>query len=99
MDASNSVRDRFKFEQEAAIEFLNAIIRPRYDKAFVVGFDATPDVTQDFTDSTEDLSKGVRCVLLLFRRSYGAGLGTLTALVFLGSIGLLLWALSQADRK
>jgi Ca-activated chloride channel homolog len=62
VDASNSVRDRFKFEQEAAIEFLNAMIRPRYDKAFVVGFDATPDVTQDFTDSTEDLSKGVRAL-------------------------------------
>jgi Ca-activated chloride channel homolog len=60
VDASNSVRDRFKFEQEAAIEFLNAIIRPRYDKAFVVGFDATPEVTQDFTDNTEGLSKGVR---------------------------------------
>src|ERR1700687_4865164 len=60
VDASNSVRDRFKFEQEAAIEFLNAIIRPRYDRAFVVGFDATPEVTQDFTDNTENLSAGVR---------------------------------------
>ena len=60
VDASNSVRDRFKFEQEAAIEFLNAIIRPRYDKAFVVGFDATPEVTQDFTDDTSSLSAGVR---------------------------------------
>jgi len=60
VDASNSVRDRFKFEQEAAIEFLNSIIRPRYDKAFVVGFDATPEVTQDFTDNTENLSAGVR---------------------------------------
>jgi Ca-activated chloride channel homolog len=60
VDASNSVRDRFKFEQEAAIEFLNSIIRPRYDKAFVVGFDATPEVTQDFTDNTQNLSTGVR---------------------------------------
>src|SRR5271156_4982821 len=60
VDASNSVRDRFKFEQEAAIEFLNSIIRPGYDKAFVVGFDATPEVTQDFTDSTENLSTGIR---------------------------------------
>jgi Ca-activated chloride channel family protein len=60
VDASNSVRDRFKFEQDAAIEFLNSIIRPGYDKAFVVGFDATPEVTQDFTDSTESLSTGVR---------------------------------------
>jgi Ca-activated chloride channel homolog len=60
VDASNSVRDRFKFEQDAAIEFLNSIIRHGYDKAFVVGFDATPEVTQDFTDSTEHLSAGVR---------------------------------------
>jgi VWFA-related protein len=60
IDASNSVRDRFKFEQGAAIEFLNAIIRPHYDKAFVVGFDSTPEVTQDFTDNTESLSNGVR---------------------------------------
>jgi VWFA-related protein len=60
IDASNSVRDRFKFEQEAAIEFLNQIIRPRYDKAFVIGFDTTPEVTQDFTDDAEKLSHGVR---------------------------------------
>ena len=60
VDASNSVRDRFKFEQESAIEFLNQTIRPKYDKAFVVGFDVTPEITQDFTDNTEDLSHGVR---------------------------------------
>ena len=60
VDASNSVRDRFKFEQESAIEFLTQTVRPRYDKAFVVGFDATPEVTQDFTDNTETLSRGVR---------------------------------------
>jgi len=60
VDASNSVRDRFKFEQEAATEFLNQTIRPKYDQAFVVGFDVTPEVTQDFTDNTELLSIGVR---------------------------------------
>ena len=60
VDASNSVRDRFKFEQESAIEFLNQTVRARTDKAFVVGFDATPEVTQDFTENTELLSKGVR---------------------------------------
>jgi VWFA-related protein len=60
IDASNSVRDRFKFEQEAAIEFLNQIIRPPYDRAFVIGFDTTPEVTQDFTDDTQALSHGVR---------------------------------------
>ena len=60
IDASNSVRDRFKFEQASAIEFLNQTVRARYDRAFVVGFDATPEVTQDFTDNTEALAHGVR---------------------------------------
>ena len=59
IDASNSVRDRFKFEQESAIEFLNQTVRPRFDQAFVVGFDVTPEVTQDFTDDTEKLAHGV----------------------------------------
>jgi VWFA-related protein len=60
IDASNSIRDRFKFEQEAAIEFLNQIIRQKFDQAFVIGFDTTPEVTQGFTDNTEALAKGVR---------------------------------------
>src|SRR5271165_5117678 len=59
IDASSSVRDRFKFEQESAIEFLNQIVRPRYDRAFVIGFDATPEVTQDLTDNTDLLAHGV----------------------------------------
>jgi VWFA-related protein len=62
IDASNSIRDRFKFEQEAAIEFLNQTVRRNYDRAFVIGFDVTPEVTQDFTDSTEALSIGVRAL-------------------------------------
>lgn len=60
IDASNSIRDRFKFEQESAIEFFNDTIRPHYDSAFVIGFDVSPEVTQDFTDNTEALAQGVR---------------------------------------
>jgi len=60
IDASNSVRDRFKFEQESAIEFLNQTVHVGVDHSFVVGFDATPEVTQDFTDNTELLAHGVR---------------------------------------
>ncbi|MFZ0298490.1 MAG: VWA domain-containing protein [Candidatus Sulfotelmatobacter sp.] len=62
IDASNSVRDRFKFEQESAIEFLNQTVRRGYDQAMVVGFDVTPEVTQDFTDDTEKLDQGVRAL-------------------------------------
>jgi VWFA-related protein len=32
----------------------------RYDQAFVLGFDSTYEVTQDFTDDTEKLTNGVR---------------------------------------
>jgi VWFA-related protein len=60
IDASNSVRDRFKFEQESAIEFLNQTIRRGYDEAMVVGFDVTPEVTQQFTDDPEKLDHGIR---------------------------------------
>ncbi len=60
IDASNSIAMRFRFEQEAATEFLSQIIRPKSDLAFVIGFDTTAEVTQDFTDNTEALSHGVR---------------------------------------
>jgi len=60
VDASNSIRDRFRFEQEAAMYFLSQIVRPKSDEAFVLGFDTTAEITQDFTDNTEKLSKGVR---------------------------------------
>jgi len=60
VDASNSIRDRFRFEQDAAIEFLNQIVRPNFDEAFVIGFDTTPEVTADFSDNAEQLAKGVR---------------------------------------
>jgi len=60
IDSSASVRSRFKFEQEAAIEFMNQTIRPKYDQAFVLGFDSSLEVTQDFTGSSELLSKGIR---------------------------------------
>ncbi|MFZ3212294.1 MAG: VWA domain-containing protein [Terriglobales bacterium] len=60
IDASNSIRDRFRFEQEAAMYFLAQIVRPKSDQAFVLGFDTTAEVTQDFTDNTENLARGVR---------------------------------------
>ena len=38
IDTSNSIRDRLRFEQEAAIDFLNTTVRPGKDLAFVVSF-------------------------------------------------------------
>ena len=60
IDTSGSVRTRFDFEQEAASSFLEQAIRPNFDKAFVMGFNSVPTVTQDFTDNAQLLAVGVR---------------------------------------
>jgi VWFA-related protein len=62
IDASNSIRDRFQFEKDAASEFLYEIIRPKADRAFVLAFDETWDVTQDFTGDIDKLRTGVRVI-------------------------------------
>ena len=62
IDASESVSSRFKFEQEAAIEFLKQTIRPKSDQAVVIGFALKPKLTQDFTDDIEKLSAGIGAV-------------------------------------
>lgn len=62
IDASNSIRDRFLFEQQAATEFLQQIIRPQTDKAFVLAFDEVWDVTQDFTNDLDKLTKGIKVI-------------------------------------
>lgn len=60
IDSSASIRGRFRFEQESAIEFLNQTIRPKYDQAFVLGFDSSLEMVQEFTDDSEELSRGIR---------------------------------------
>ncbi len=59
IDASTSIRQRFQFEQESAIDFLLRILKARSDRAFVMGFDVTPTVTQDWTNNIDGLETGV----------------------------------------
>jgi VWFA-related protein len=59
IDTSTSIRTRFQFEQQAATEFLLQIVKPQTDKAFVMGFDVTPDYKQDWTNNLDSLSTGV----------------------------------------
>jgi Ca-activated chloride channel homolog len=60
IDTSNSIRDRFKFEQEAAVEFINSVIRPKEDKAMVVSFDTSAELVSDLIDDPEKLAKSIR---------------------------------------
>ena len=59
IDASTSIRSRFQFEQQSATEFLLQILKARSDRAFVMGFDVTPTVTQDWTNNIDALETGV----------------------------------------
>jgi VWFA-related protein len=60
IDTSNSIRDRFRFQQEAATDFVNTVIRPGQDKGMLVSFDNSAELVQDLTDSTETLGKAIR---------------------------------------
>src|SRR5271157_6317441 len=52
LDTSNSIRDRIKFEQDAANNFLFSVLRHGKDEAFVMTFDDEPQVVQGFTSET-----------------------------------------------
>jgi Ca-activated chloride channel family protein len=49
IDSSNSVTDRFRFEQAAAAKFLKTVLTEKDDQAFVVGVNNSVLVVQDFT--------------------------------------------------
>ena len=59
VDASTSIRTRFQFEQQSATEFLIDILKARSDRAFVMGFDVTPTIEQDWTNNIDALETGV----------------------------------------
>ena len=59
VDTSNSIRDRFKFEQQAAVEFINSVVRPRQDKLMLVSFDSAAELVSDLSDDPEKLAKSV----------------------------------------
>jgi len=60
IDTSNSIRERFKFQQEAATDFMNTVLRPHQDKAMIVSFDTAAELVSDLTDDTEQLNRAVR---------------------------------------
>ena len=49
IDVSASIAQSFKFEQKAASVFLQKVLRPGYDQAFVVSFDRNVHLLQDWT--------------------------------------------------
>ncbi len=59
IDTSTSIRSRFQFEQQSANEFFLEMLKSKNDRAFVMGFDVTPTVSQDWTNNIDGLETGV----------------------------------------
>src|SRR5665213_1465350 len=60
VDTSNSIRDQFRFEQQAAIRFIQSVLRPRTDRLMLVSFDSAAELVSDLTDSLPALEQGVK---------------------------------------
>lgn len=60
IDTSNSVRDQFRFEQEAAIRFVQSVVRPGADKLMLVTFDNVTEMVSDLTDDVRALESGIK---------------------------------------
>ena len=59
IDTSSSIRQRFQFEQDSAVEFFLQVMH-RNDRAFVEGFDIETNIAQDYTNSVDLLNQGIR---------------------------------------
>jgi Ca-activated chloride channel family protein len=60
LDTSNSIRERFRFIQEAATDFIVTVMRPGKDRALVVSFDTSPELVADLTDDEVAITKAIR---------------------------------------
>jgi VWFA-related protein len=61
LDTSSSIKGRFPFEQDSAVEFLLQVMH-RNDRAFVEGFDVQTQMAQNFTNNIDLLSQGVHAL-------------------------------------
>lgn len=59
MDTSSSVRGKLKFEKESAASFVQTVLQRRRDRVLFTTFDNQVTLHQDFTDSTELLTKAI----------------------------------------
>ncbi len=62
IDTSNSIRDRFKFEQQAATEFVHSVMTASRDKAMLVSFDSSAEMVSDLVDQPNQIIKGINAL-------------------------------------
>lgn len=60
LDTSDSIAEQFGFEQNAAAWFINDIVDPAKDLAFIMGFSNKPVLAQDLTGDTHALATALQ---------------------------------------
>src|ERR1019366_5669723 len=60
VDTSNSIREQFRFEQQAAIRFIQSVVRPQQDRLMLVSFDSAAEMVSDLTGDLNKLEQGVK---------------------------------------
>jgi VWFA-related protein len=63
VDTSNSVRGRFRFLQDAAVDFINTAMRTGQDKGLIMHFDTTAQLAVGLTGDKTVLTQAVRRML------------------------------------
>ncbi len=59
MDTSNSVKPKLKFQRDAAVSFLQTVLRPRVDRALFLSFNSDIELHQDYTNRIDLLSTAI----------------------------------------
>jgi VWFA-related protein len=59
MDTSGSTAGKLKFQQEASMNFISTVVKPRKDRVLFATFDDEINLMQDFTDKLDLLDKAV----------------------------------------
>ena len=73
LDTSGSQQNVLPLEQDAGYEFLKDVITPK-DEAFLISFDINVDLIADYTNSPNELRRGLRKATI----NTGAGTGSVT---------------------
>ncbi len=59
MDTSNSVKPKLKFQRDAAVSFLQTVLRPRVDRALFLSFNSDIELQQDYTNRVDLLGQAI----------------------------------------
>jgi len=62
IETGNTVRERFRFQQDAAINFIETAVRHGRDKAMLMSFDTSPEVVAPLSDDTQKITASIRAL-------------------------------------